>query len=103
MKYRFLISKEHRRPEELSPTMLLGLPQNTDYGDFVTASHGPNVSRFEFTLPDDVPTLFAQKIGLGFAFGQGFYAGVTVSRLFFLKHSTETEIGKRSTDWTPAF
>lgn len=85
MRYRFLLSDGHRMPEDLTATMPLSA----------------TVRRWEFDL-EDPDIVLAQRIGQGCAFIAGFSAHSTVSRLFYLRHSTETNAARRSTDWVPA-
>jgi hypothetical protein len=102
MRFRFMVSARHSNPADLSPTMLLGLPFSEVVEDGGTRTLGTNASRFDFELPDGTTPIVAQKVGQGYAFIAGFNAYMCVSRLFVLKHSNEANIGKRSTDWSPA-
>jgi hypothetical protein len=104
MKYRMMVSVEHTFPTDLSATMPLGLPYCADVlEDGGIRAMGTKASRFDFELPDGITFGTAQKVGQGFAFIAGFNAYNSVSRLFVLKHSNDTNVGKRSTDWAPVY
>lgn len=102
MKFRLMVSANHRHPTDLSATMPLGLPYSEVKEDGGTRALGCQVSRFEYELPEGIAVDVAQKVGQGYAFIAGFNAYTSVSRLFVLKHSNEANIGKRSTDWQAA-